>query len=333
MRILIIKMSSLGDIIHSLPAITEIKKHMPQAHITWLVEPGFKEVPAWHDGVSDVITMPLRGLKNNPSSISAYSNVIKQLKLLRRQKFDVIIDVQGLLKSALISKLAKGQSVGFCKNSIKEPIASFLYNKVITSSKDQHAVIRTKELCAKALKYPHGSKVDYGINSKATKRNNDIILFHGTTWPNKHYWPQHWEQIIKLIAKDGYNILLPWGNAIEHERAKTFSKLPNTKLLPKLSLTELKDIIAASKGAVGVDTGLSHLAAATATPCVAIYGPTSPSLARNYGAMQTQITSNLSCAPCMKRSCKITSVPEAHPCMQDIQPNDVWKLLTKLFQK
>ena len=333
MRILIIKMSSLGDIIHTLPAITEIKQNIPAAHITWLVEPGFKEVPAWHNYIDQVITMPLRQLKQNLSSMANYSSVVTQIKLLRAQKFDLIIDAQGLVKSALIAKLAPGSAAGFCKQSSKEPAASMLYNKVITVPKDQHAVLRTKELCAKACGYTQNSQADFGITKKASARKNDIILFHGTTWPNKHYPRQNWHELIKIITEAGYNVLLPWGNDPEHERAKTLSKLPNTKLLPKLTLTEIKDIIAASKGAIGVDTGLSHLAAATATPCVAIYGPTNPKLARNYGDGQAQVTSKLECAPCMQRKCHVTHLPDEHPCMKNISPLMVWQQLQLLLGK
>lgn len=333
MRILIIKMSSLGDIIHSLPAITEIKQNIPAAHITWLVDPSFKEVPAWHSDVDKVISIPLRHLKQNLKSVASYLAVAASLRLLRKQQFDLVIDAQGLIKSALIAKLALGSSAGFCKQSIKEPAASLLYNKVITVPKNQHAVLRTKELCAKACGYTQRSQTDFGIKKKDSARNNDIILFHGTTWTNKHYPAQNWNKLIKIITGAGYNVLLPWGNAEEKERAQTLSKLPNTKLLPKLTLTEIKDIIASSKGAIGVDTGLSHLAAATATPCVAIYGPTSPRLARNYGDMQAQIESNLDCAPCMKRRCHITRIPDEHPCMKNISPLAVWQQLQLLLKK
>lgn len=331
MRILIIKMSSLGDIIHTLPAITEIKYNLPNSHITWLIEPGFKEVPTWHSEVDQVITMPLRNLKQNLKSAASYLKVIAQLKLLRAQQFDLIIDAQGLLKSALIAKIAHGASAGLCKQSAKEPIASSLYDKVITVTKNQHAVLRTKELCAGACSYAQGPQADYNLINKNLKRKNNIVLFHGTTWPNKHYPPQNWQQLIKLIAKDGYNILLPWGNEIEHERAKMLGQLTGTQVLPKLTLTELKDIIATAKGAIGVDTGLSHLAAATATPCVAIYGPTRPDLSSNYGHSQAQIASNYSCAPCMKRKCSITSVPNEHPCMKNISPLAAWQQLQKIF--
>jgi heptosyltransferase I len=331
MRILIIKMSSLGDIIHALPAITEIKHNLPNSHITWLVEPGFKEIATWHSGVDHVITMPLRHLKQNLKSAASYLSVIAQLKLLQEQQFDIIIDAQGLLKSALIARISNGISVGFCKKSAREPIVSALYDKTITVHKNQHAVLRTKHLCASACGYTPDQQVNYNLNQKNSKRNNNIILFHGTTWPNKHYPPENWQKLIKIIAADGYNILLPWGNAVEHERAQMLSNLTSAQVLPKLTLTEIKDIIAASKGAIGVDTGLSHLAAATATPCVAIYGPTSPDRAKNYGASQDQVTSSSNCAPCMKRKCAITSAPDEHPCMKNISPLAVWHKLQKLW--
>ena len=330
MNILIIKMSSLGDTIHTLPAITDIKNNYPNCTITWLIEPGFQEVPSWHAAVDNIITLSLRKLKKNPYSLAEYTNIITSIKKLRENTYDIIIDAQGLLKSALIAKIAKGKSAGYDKNSIKEKIASRLYTNTFKVSKNIHAVERIRSLCALSLAYNVSNSAAYNINNSKNKKNY-IIIFHGTTWDNKHYQIENWQSLIQLITAEGYQVLLPWASELEKQRAIELGKNKNTKVLDKMNLSEIKEIIANAKGAIGLDTGLSHLAAATDTPCVAIYGPTNPNLSRNYGAKQTQIKSNATCAPCMKRSCVKTHVSMQHPCMQNIAATEVWEKLKQLW--
>ena len=162
-------MSSLGDVIHTLPAISDIKTAYPNAEITWLVEPSFAEVIQWHPGVNNIIQIPLRNLKKNKNKFCSYKKIFNAIHQVKSQYYDIIIDAQGLLKSAVIGSFAHGKKYGYCHKSAKEPISSSLYHKTFTISKNLHAVERTKLLCSKILSYNNNSATNYGIITKNVK--------------------------------------------------------------------------------------------------------------------------------------------------------------------
>src|SRR5688572_10593662 len=139
MRVLLIKLSSMGDLIHSLPALTDAMQHLPNLEITWVVEPAFQEIAQWHPAVKRIIPMPLRGKK--------YKQIWQAIKEIRSQKYDLVIDAQGLFKSAVISRLAKTKvRAGLDWTSVREPLASLFYNRKYAVVWTQHAVIRLRKL-------------------------------------------------------------------------------------------------------------------------------------------------------------------------------------------
>lgn len=329
MKILLIKLSSLGDIIHTLPAISDIKKNLPNVEITWAIEPNFAEVAAWHPAVSKIIHIPLRQIKKRPWSLSNIKKLYLIIRKIRATQYDLVIDAQGLLKSAFIAKIAKANTAGFCHNSAREAISAKLYKTKITVDNKLHAIERTRILCSKILRYPTNGQCNYGLKNHAV-RTKYIMIFHSTTWENKHYPEYNWQQLIKIINQAGYSVYLPALGTTEISRAtRLISNSCNNKILANHSLSEIKNIISKASAAVGLDTGLSHLAAATATPCVAIYGPTDPILAGNRGKAQISITSNSSCAPCMKRQCSLAD--NSILCMQQVTATQVWGELKKLL--
>ncbi|MFK5985132.1 MAG: lipopolysaccharide heptosyltransferase I [Pseudomonadota bacterium] len=363
-RCLIIKISSLGDIIHTLPALTDALNAIGDIQFDWVVEEGFQEIPSWHPAVNKVIPVALRRWKKNiiQSVFSSEWKVFKQQ--IRAQQYDVIIDAQGLLKSALLTRLVKGKTYGLDKLSAREAIASHFYQYPQSISRNQHAVERTRQLFAKALDYKLPIAFDYGLGNTITNfskvtdktraKKNQILFFHGTTWETKHWPEQYWLQLARLLISDGYEILLPWGNEQEKLRAqrikKAIKKPPdNTKIdtagiriLPKMSLQEIFVQLIDVAAVVAVDTGLAHLAAALDIPLVSLFGPTNPGLTRPYGAhkgKQLQIQVDFACIACLKRTCSFSQQDQAvnkqhisPACYIDLTPDRVRQALYQLLE-
>ena len=290
MKILIVKTSSLGDVIHCLPVINDIIRVYPSAQIDWIVEESFADIPRLHPAINQVYTVAFRRWRKQLLRVKIWSE-IKQFKHLIAQKnYDAVIDAQGLLKSALITRLANGVKHGYDKQSIREPIASRFYDKTYAISYQQHAVSRNRTLAALSLSYAFPTHApDYGIQAVANL--NDwlskpfVIALHGTSRDSK-LWPiEHWINLGIALKSQQLNVVLPWSNAAELSRAEQIaSSLENATVLPKLSIAELAAVISQAKAAVGVDTGLSHLAAALNIPTIAIYTDTNPALTGVMGS-------------------------------------------------
>lgn len=296
-KILIIKTSSLGDVIHCLPVINDIHAHNQNVQIDWIVEESFADIPRMHAGVSNVFTVAMRRWKKSIFSLNTWAEISDFKKLIKQNKYDAVIDCQGLLKSALITKQAlttiKGEKHGYDAKSIREPIASQFYEKKYAISYLQHAVTRNRALCAMSLGYAVTTNApDYGIAVKnngsgsriniglhGSHLNSYIIALHGTSRDSK-LWPvENWVNLGKELAKQNLNLTLPWASDAELTRANQIqSQLQNCTVLPKLSIAQIAAVIASAKAAVGVDTGLSHLAAALNIPAIAIYTDTNPAL-------------------------------------------------------
>ena len=302
-KLLIIKTSSLGDVIHCLPVINDIRTYLPNVQIDWVAEESFADIPRMHAGVNQVFTVAMRRWKKHIFSQNTWAEISDLKKLFKQNQYDAIIDCQGLLKSALIAKQAlttiKGLKHGYDKNSIREPIASLFYEKTHAISYQQPAVTRNRALCALSLGYAMPTNApDYGIESHGISIQNNapasliaigldigglqadyIIALPGTSRDSK-LWPvANWVELGRELAKKNLNIALPWASEAEFSRASEIAKqLKNAFVLPKLSIVELASVIAKAQAAVGVDTGLSHFAVALNVPTIAIYTDTNPSL-------------------------------------------------------
>lgn len=315
MRVLIVKVSSLGDIIHTLPAVTDAKSANRRLQFDWVVEENFAEVPSWHPAVDRVIPVALRRWRKSVMKTFRNGEFAAFREDLKQTHYDLVIDAQGLIKSGIISRLSKGLTVGLSNSTIKEPLATLFYNKMFSVPRDEHAVERVRELFSRALNYSYepGSvdTIDYGLDLRrigltdASRESGRLLFLHGTTWPTKH-WPQaHWRELARLATARGYSVRLPWGNEVERQRAHAIADgLAGVEVLERQTLAGMARQIATAEGVVAVDTGLGHLAAALATPTLSLYGPTHPGLAGTYGRHQAHLPSTFACAPCMSRTCR-----------------------------
>ncbi|MBH3471395.1 lipopolysaccharide heptosyltransferase I [Pseudomonas putida] len=308
MRVLIIKTSSLGDVIHTLPALTDAAYAIPGIRFDWVVEEGFAEIPGWHPAVDQVIPVAIRRWRKNlwQTLKSGEWKAFKQR--VRERKYDLVIDAQGLVKSAWLTRYVKAPVAGLDRYSAREGWASRFYDRRLSVATGQHAVERVRQLFAMALAYdlPEGIG-DYGLDLERLQLPPAapyVVFLHGTTWATKH-WPEaYWRELAERMGRRKLEVRLPWGNAAEKARAERIAQgLNNCQVLPKLNLAGVARVLAAAKACVAVDTGLGHLAAALDVPTISLFGPTNPGLTGAYGRTQIHQASDWPCAPCLQKKC------------------------------
>ena len=323
-KILIVKLTSMGDVLHLLPALTDLQKQYPDAKVDWIVEDSFSDIPTWHPLVNKVYKASTRRWRKfNRQSRKEYRDFKHQLQ---QESYDVVVDAQGLIKSAWISRLARlsddGYRAGFSGSSIKESPAAWNYKKTVDVDRNQHAVLRLKELFAGIFTYSLSPEIDYGIRFLSNKKasSDSIFLFHGTTWSSKHVPNELWRELRDQIIESGNTVKLTWGNEVEKQRAQWIAE--NKKeviILPKTSLTNLAQELSSAKGAVAVDTGLGHLSAALSVPTVSLYGSTNAKLTGAMGNYQIHNQSTYSCSPCLLKKCdKLNSQVSEPPCYDEL---------------
>lgn len=298
MRVLLIKTSSMGDIIHTLPAITDAKNAIPDIQFDWVLEEAFTDIPAWHPAVDTIYPVAIRRWRKNLWKTWRGGEFAQFKKDIRQQSYDLIIDAQGLFKSAILTRGLAANVAGYDTHSAREPIASFFYQSRYGVDKKQHAVERTRSLFAQALAYKKPETVgDYGLcnqqivqASQPLPESDYLIFLHGTTWPSKHWPEENWRALAEYCQQIQQAVYLPWGNDAEYQRALRISKdLSYIHVLPKLSIAQLAAILVKAKAGVAVDTGLGHLAAALDVPCISLYGPTVPDKVGAYGKGQIHL--------------------------------------------
>lgn len=308
MRVLIIKTSSLGDVIHALPALTDAAHAIPGIRFDWVVEEGFAEIPSWHPAVDQVIPVAIRRWRKNvwQTIKSGEWKAFKQR--VRERKYDLVIDAQGLVKSAWLTRYVKAPVAGLDRYSAREGLASRFYDRRLSVAVGQHAVERVRQLFAMALAYdlPEGIG-NYGLDLERLQLPPAapyVVFLHGTTWATKH-WPEaYWRELAERLGRSRLQVCLPWGNQAEKDRAERIAQgLNNCQVLPRLNLAGVARVLAAAKACVAVDTGLGHLAAALDVPTISLFGPTNPGLTGAYGRVQVHQASDFPCAPCLQKKC------------------------------
>ena len=282
-RILFVKTTSLGDVIHHCPAVSDAARAIPNAEIDWMVEDAFAAIPALHANVRRVIPVAVRRWRCSLPSRSTWSEIGNLRRLLAAERYEVVIDTQGLLKSAVLASLAPGTKHGMDRASLREPLAAMLYDVRHPVPRAQHAVDRNRQLTAAALSYAVDSACDYGLSAASASPihidNPYAILISMTSRADK-LWPDaHWSQLGRALCAKGIRCVLPWGDERERERSESIAReIPDALVPRRLSLEEVAALMRGARCAAGVDTGLTHLCAALGIPTVGIFCASDPAL-------------------------------------------------------
>ncbi|MBV8464449.1 MAG: lipopolysaccharide heptosyltransferase I, partial [Burkholderiales bacterium] len=281
-RILLVRLSSMGDIIHNLPAVSDLVAHLPDARLDWVVEEGFAELPRLHPAIDRIIPIAMRRWRRSLMKAETRQEIATLRRTLRETHYDLVLDSQCLIKSAIVARAAGAPVYGMDWPSSREHLASLFYQRRFSAPWSLHAVERYRLLSASAFDYKAVGPVNYGLTPpalvQAWRPSGPYAVLLTATSRDDKLWPEEdWIALGQLLHADGLAVVLPWGSAKERERAERIAGvLPNATVAPRMSLTEGARLLADAKVAVGVDTGLAHLAAAVGVPVVAIYTSTDP---------------------------------------------------------
>lgn len=285
--ILLIKTSSMGDVLHNLPVATDIGKHIPSTSITWVVEESFSALPSLHPGVHHIIPVAIRRWRK--TWLASRAEIQSTRRRLHEQHYDFVLDTQGLIKSGLIALHARGPRCGYDWESAREPLASCCYNRTFAVRKDLHAVERNRLLAGLALGYTPSGPADYGIRPPAQelpwldRSSPYAVLLHATSRDDKLWDEGNWITLGRQLAGDGLRLILPWGSTKEQARSERLAaRIPNAFCPPRLNLMQAAALLGQAHAVIGVDTGLSHLAAALDIPTIGLYTATEPGLTGLY---------------------------------------------------
>jgi heptosyltransferase-1 len=282
--ILFVKTSSLGDVVHHCPAVSDAAAALPGAAIDWVVEAPFAGVAAMHPAVRRVIPVGMRRWRNALWDPATWSEMGEFRRSLAAERYDAVIDTQGLLKSALVCRFASGTKHGMDRSSAREPMAARFYDVRHMVPRGLHAVERNRRLTSASLGYELKEKCRYGlrINDAAPSAGAYSVLLTMTSREDK-LWPEsHW---VELGRELGMPVVLPWGSDPERERAERIARgVGDGKVPERMSLAQLGELFSKARNVVGLDTGLTHLAAALGAATVGIYCGSDPALTGLYGA-------------------------------------------------
>ncbi|MDB5870820.1 MAG: putative heptosyltransferase, Glycosyltransferase Family 9 [Ramlibacter sp.] len=282
MKILIVKLSSLGDVVHTMPAVQDIRMALPDARIDWVVERAFAPLVQRCEGVAQAIGCDLRRWRKAPLGAQTRGEWRAFRDELRAQAYDAVIDLHGLTKSALVARVARLAAGGKrfalanrTEGSGYEAPTRWLADVAIRIEPHVHAVTRSRELCARALGYAMPETLRFGLraDAQAGASAKCIALVHGTSRDDK-CWPEsNWLELGRRLVAAGHTLGLPHGNDAELERSGRLAHAlgPSAQVWPRLDLGSLTDRFAGCAGVIGVDSGLSHIAVALDLPHVQIY--------------------------------------------------------------
>jgi len=283
----------MGDVIHNLPVVSDILAHHPESEIDWVAEESFAAIPALHPGVGTVLPVALRRWRKAPFARHTREEIRAFVRRLQEKTYDIVLDSQGLLKSALIARLAHGSRAGLNRRSAREPLAALFYDYTVAVEKNRHAVERNRLLAARVLGYTPDTPADYGIAAPDAAlpwlaEGAYAVFLHATSRDDKLWDEAHWVELGARFNAQGLHCVLPWGNQAERARSlRLAEQIPHSVVPPRLTIDEAAALLAHSRVAVGVDTGLVHLAAALDVPTVALYCTTEPGLTGVHTPMGT----------------------------------------------
>ena len=289
-RILLIKTSSLGDVVHNFPVASDIAEHFPDAIIDWVVEEAYAPLASLHPAIRMVIPVAMRRWRKQLLSASTWQEIRLFRRRLAAEPHDLCIDTQGLLKSALIASASGSLKHGFDAATAREPLAARFYDVTHHVERRHHAVKRNRLLAGMAMGYSLGDTVNYGLKlAPAEPDQPGCVLFHGTSRDDK-LWPvPDWISLGRALESHGFHCILPWGSDAERARSEAIRAGLHQATVPgRMDFGRIARMIAGATAVIGVDTGLVHLAAALGRPVVAIFAGSDPDLTGVYGVSQAR---------------------------------------------
>ncbi|MDQ1728002.1 MAG: heptosyltransferase [Pyrinomonadaceae bacterium] len=326
----------MGDLVQTLPALSDASRALPGIVFDWVADESFAEVAGWHRNVATVIPTAFRRWRRNWRLAFKSGEPQAFLKQIRARNYDLVVDLQCELKSALAARLAHGIRIGYDRRAVHEWGAQFVYQKKFFVAKGQHSIQRMRRLLSEALSYEYADDdLDYGIDrarlgpAPLALPQPYLVFIHSTSWTSK-VWPEfYWRELTTKAIAAGFSVVLPWGDEPERERAlRIANNQARAIVLPQFSISEKAAIISRARATVGLDTGLSHIAAALEVPSVTIYGATDPRLVGALGKHQFHFASEFECVACHQVSCTYPRATEFKPaCLVEITPDKVWQKL------
>ena len=288
MKLLIVKTTSMGDVVHALPALTDMRRAVPGLQVDWLVEQPFAAIPALHAGVDRVLPLAWRKWRKRLFHRDTWSAMGALRAQMREQPYDLILDLQGLLKSALWARQARGPVAGYDSASAREPLACWLYQRKAAVNLDLHAVDRCRRLAAAHLGYalPAGEP-DFGLQAPPASwgaPDRYAVLIPNASRPEK-LWPEaRWVTVGKRLNDRGWKPVVLWGSNAEQTLAERIAAGCDGEVPPFLRVRDMAAVLAGAKTIVGLDTGFTHLGAALGRPTIGIYCDHEPGLAGVTGS-------------------------------------------------
>ena len=289
-RILVVKLSSLGDVVHLAPAVTDLRERRPGARIAWAVEGPYADIVRLHPGVDEVIPVGLRAVRDRPWSPGAWRSLRVSRRALRGDRWDYVVDAQGLLKSACVARWSRSSVFGLDSRSARERLAARFYDVKVAVARDMHAVERNRALLGAIFGYAADAPARYGLAAPAAApawapTGRYAVLLHAASRREKRWPEDRWIALARLLVDDGYAVVFPGGTPAEREAAARLARStgPAGSAAPALTLSEAASLLAHASGVIGVDTGLTHLAVALGVPTVGLYCSTSPRLTGLHG--------------------------------------------------
>lgn len=286
MNILIVRVSSLGDVVHNMPMVADIRRHYPDANIDWVVEEAYTSLVRLNPHVRNIIPIALRRWRKSLGSAATRAEIAGFYRQLRNEAYDLVFDTQGLLKTSIVMRMARlapgGKRVGLAnatEGSGYEPLSRIFHTQSVPVGLHTHAVLRARTVAAVALGYAPDGAADFALGAPTPDNAPDwlpqqpyAVFFHGTARAAKQWAPENWVAVAQALHARNLPVLLPWGNPKEKQAAERLAALmPQATVLPALSLMEAVTLVRQAALVVGLDTGLTHIAAAYCRPTVEMY--------------------------------------------------------------
>ncbi|ESZ70400.1 glycosyl transferase family 1 [Mesorhizobium sp. L103C119B0] len=284
MKVLIVKTSSMGDVTHTFPAVEDARRKRPDIAFDWCVEEAFAAIVALHPAIAKIHTVAIRRWRKHLFNAGTWREATSLRRALQAGEYDLVIDAQGLLKSALVAKQAAAPIAGFDRASAREPSATLFYQRKYAVPRNLHAIERTRRLFGLALGYePDLSTLASGIvpppGHLAGIDGKTAFLLHGTSREDKKWPAEDWIETARLLVGTGMTPVTTWSNEREKAVAEAIAKaVPSTIVVPRSPLADIAAILGRSTLVIGADTGLTHLASAFGLPTVAVFLATEPGL-------------------------------------------------------